>query len=370
MKTINYWVYYIDSTKFFIDADVFKSVSIPEHTTLIDSDSGDVIDDFKRKSINVPYKNHHVYIGKIQKQLPSKDGNGIRTIDKVCIFFPSKVCKDYFKGITKQDFYDVLDFLRSKGYLDFDSAHKVFANTYLKDTDITTNICVPKNERIDIREWFELLHDSLFNGVKSDCLLFPKKGSKSSKNGFGLQTYTRENNSITKPFIKFYDKSIEILIEKNKSLYEILPEEIKQELSSNFVLRFEITLKDIKFFQRYDISNRLEDVLLINQQRWQEIADQFMKYNFEPKLRPRDTSKMTPIELSLALKDEVMASYGATVNDIKATYVRSEDDKLTRFRMNRLFEKITAYRTKQQDDGSQLMSSFKRLIKFNKWFNL
>ncbi len=368
MDKINYWNYHIDSGRFYIDKDKLKSVTLPEHQTLIESDTGNIIDEFKKTSIAIPYKDHKITISNMIKVLPN--GN---TIEKVLIYLSAKVCKNYFQGITKQDYFDVLDYLKSIGYIDFDSAYQVFRNTYCpKDIDFCMDMRFSKEERIEIREWNIHLKDDLFNGTnQEDCVVFPKKGSSSSRNGFGIQTYERDFSSPSKPFIKFYDKSLEIKLEKNKLLLDSLHPAIRNEINDCFIYRYEITFKDSKFFEKYGLSNRFEDLLAVPQIKWNEIGNAFMKMNFEPILRPRDYSKLGPIEKILALYFEENLQEGKSLNDIKAKYVRQEDTKQERLRMKKLFEKVHYKVTNQRnDESSQLMSSYKRMLKYNKIFNL
>ena len=81
-KAIPYGNYFPDSAKFYADASLFTSINIPENFTLLDTDTSEVISEFKRHSLEVPYKNHKIYIARVQKEL--KQG----VISKILIYFP------------------------------------------------------------------------------------------------------------------------------------------------------------------------------------------------------------------------------------------------------------------------------------------
>jgi len=80
--------YYIDSGKFFIDKTAFKEVNIPENFTLTDADTGELIDEFKKSSLSIPYKKHKIYISNVSKKLSNSGRDYF--IDKVLIYFPAK----------------------------------------------------------------------------------------------------------------------------------------------------------------------------------------------------------------------------------------------------------------------------------------
>jgi hypothetical protein len=95
---------------------------------------------------------------------------------------------------------------------------------------------------------------------------------------------------------------------------------IREEVVSNFILRYEFTMKDNRFFKKYGLSNRLRDVFEISQDKWKEVGRQFISYAFDRKIRNVDTSK-------LKLKDRVqinlinlMLEKGITKNQVFTIY--------------------------------------------------
>jgi len=355
---IPYNNYNIDSAKFYIDADVFSRISIPNNFLLIDNDTGLVLNEFKKNSLEIPYKNHKIYLALVTKQLRQVE------YKKILIYFCAKISDDYFSGITMQDVFNVLEHIQSLGYLEFGkSTNEVFKAIYVKDLDIKMDIKLSYSDLDKIKEYNKSLAHR-FNGTKDNFHLF-----NNQKQGVGIYTYERTKATITKPFLKFYDKSSEM--KSNYGFFKLLPNEIKKELNENFVYRFEFTLKEKSFFDKYEISNRLEEVFEVTQCKWQAIGIEFLKYNFQPKINaPRDSSKLTPNEKTLSLSFLKDINRGDTIYQIRALYVRPDDDKQTRHRMKCLFEKIYHYCCVQTEKTTQLMTSYDNIYHWDKYFGL
>jgi hypothetical protein len=278
-------------------------------------------------------------------------------------YFPAKVSNNYFQGIKKQDVIDVIEFLKDKGYFLFSDANKIFKSIYVKDLDIKCDRKFPRSEIDNIKEW-NISLKGRFNGSDDDFHLFD-----SSKQGLGISTYKRETATITKPFLKFYDKSREI--KKSQEFFLSLPEELQEELRWNLVYRFEFTMKDKTFFKKYGLTNRLEEVMEVLQEKWNEVGKAFLRHNFDVVLKkPKDLSKLRPMEKVLMLDALKLHEFGMTENEILRHYVDSQENRLQKQRMKVVFNRVIYHATVPNEMTKELLDSFNRVSRFDFEFGL
>jgi hypothetical protein len=352
--------YLLDSAKFYIDRDKFESVNIPQNFLLTDSETGEFIDEFKKNSLSVTYKNHKVYISNVVKTLGRNDQKFM--IEKVLIYFPAKVSDNYFNGISKEDVINVLEFLKSKGYLIYSDVDFIFNQIYVKDLDIKLDMKFKVSQKIEILEYFGMLKDR-FNGNTDDFHSF-----NNQKNGFGIQCFNRATAKLTKPFFKFYDKSKEV--KKDIEFFNSFDELVRDQLTSNFVLRFEFTMKDKSYFTKYGVSNRLEDIFLVDQEKWQHIGRQFLAYAFDKPLRMIDTSKLKLKDRIQINQINLMIEKGITKNQLFAIYIKSCFDRKEKSRVKKEFEKIWSLAVTPSDYTKETMAIVERVKKWDSYFGL
>lgn len=354
---IPYGKYFIDSGKFLIDSKFFTQVKIPTNFTLIDSDTGEALNDFKRSSLEIPYKGHKIYVASVKKHL--KQGY----IDKVLIYFPAKIAgNDYFYGIQKYHVIDILEYLKNKGYLMFDSSNEIYKQIYVRDLDIKMDLKFSRDKKDELSEYNKELRRR-FNGSDENFHIF-----NSEKQGFGISTYERTRATVAKPFLKFYDKTKE-LITKQQDFYISLPDPLRTEIQFNLIYRFEITLKDKDFFNKFAISNRLEDIHENLQEKWKEIGMYFLNTNFQMIIRkPKDTSELKPIERTLSLQMLRSIDNGISVNEIIKEYVDIQKNRLQRARMKLLFERIYYFTTNGK--AMEVQDNYNMITKYDKIFGI
>ncbi|MFO0454246.1 MAG: hypothetical protein ACK52I_37290 [Pseudomonadota bacterium] len=355
--------YLPDSGKFLIDKEHFEGVNIPENFTLIDAETGEKIDDFKKKSIQLPFKNGKIYISNLQKEIGR--GNHINKIDKVLIYFSSKSCDNYFQGITKKDIHDILEHLKNKGFLMFSDIKKIYNEIYVKDFDIKRDRMLMRNNRDQIREYFKNLKDR-FIGNPDEFHSFD-----SERQGFGIHCWKRETATPTKPFFKFYDKSKEI--KKDMEFFNSLPEQTKNELLENFILRFEFTLKDKRHFKKYDISNRLDDIYNIPQEKLNDIAKDMLHSAFQKKDRKLkiDIEKLNIRERIFA--NIIMQLYQKneyTKGQIMAIWTLSAKNKFEKYKAKKHFEKMWSITTTPKEYTSEMIKNIEMIGKWDRYFGL
>lgn len=370
--SIPFYTYSIDSGRFEIDSYLFKSLSFPTNFTIIDSDTGVEIDTYSKNLVPVPFNGNKFQVGIIRKEIP----NTFKIYEKVAIYISSKVCgKNYFNGLQLQDLKSAIIYLSELGYLEFDDINNVLNNVYIKDLDIKYDMNFAKDKINFVKDWVKWLRKELFNNDIHFCNLY-----NNQKVGFGLTTYTRQTGTTVHPFTKFYDKSIEIKTDKNYQLYSVLSDNIKEELEKYFILRFEFTFKNKEHFDKHFLSNKLVDLLNTNQESWQVVANRMMQLNFEPVIRKTpEFDEISPIEKILILNFNELwkKGVGTNLNGIKGMYVRTDQTRIERCRMNKLFEKIASYSMYNDEDDIRIktlrnaylaFTEYNELFKLNKYF--
>lgn len=284
--------YCVDSAKFYIDCRYFSEIDIPNEFTLIDSETGNILDNFKKNSLTIEYKNHKIYLAKEIKYVPSKNGERL-VFNKVMFYFPAKINPErYFFGITEEMVKQVLLYIQGLGYINFNNIDQLYKNVEVKDLDIKIDYKFSWLEKDKIVNYNKSLQDR-FNGHTSEFKIFNNK-----KNGIGIQTYNRNNTTLAKPFLKFYSKSDEIMNEPEK-LYYLMPKEVQDIVKNNFIYRYEFTIKTMDFFRHFNISNYFSDILNITQYEWKVIAKYYYNKNFnkEVKLSIENVKKIGETEL-------------------------------------------------------------------------
>lgn len=331
---IKYGEYAVDSFKLLIDKENFKSINIPNNFILIDVDTGEQIgEQFKKKSIQIPYGNTTIYLGVFRKVLRKK------LIEKVCILFSSKANGvDYFNGINENLVKDILIHLKEVNRIDFDDVNLVYSAITVKDLDIKVDFEFKKNDKERIKKTHKSLKN-YFNGHKENCKVYDNQ-----KSGLGLQANFRDRSKYTKPFCKFYDKSFEMTA-KHPDFLKTLPESIQNEIAEKFVYRFEFTIKDIHYFRKLNLSNKLQDILSVDQSTWKEIAKYYYNTNFG--LMPKkqvNRQPMSPKDHVLAMNFMALHKAGYSLHEIKETYIQAGDSVNCHLnRQQKLFDKIYSY---------------------------
>ena len=353
---IPYGVYCTDSFRLSIDVDKLTKVDIPENFILSSADTGEVLKEFKKKSLEITYKNTTIYVGRLNRNLNNKH------YDKLMILFSSKVAEeDYFRGIKRHHVIEVLNFLKSLGYIDFNDVNELFKNIYTGDHDIKVDFCLNKNERETVAKFNKDLK-AMFQFEKTDCVV-----TDSDKKGFGITTFHRDRYSLAKPFLKYYDKFKE-LNKKHPDFFATLPEAVRAEVLNNFIYRFEFTMKNKDFFSKFGLSNRLEEVLEVTNDKWHEIGKTLLNTLFQVKQKQiRDTSKLRPIERLLALYFfEDIHKHNLSPIEIKNKYTAIMKDKKGKYRMSQMFDRI--YQFVSQDHASEIMQDYESINHYYKVF--
>jgi len=291
-------IFYIDSAKFLVDSNLFEKIDIPNNIIELDGDTGEQLREFKRNSLQIPYKGFTIYISNYTKVLKDKQ------YKKLLLLFSAKVCERYLKGIRYNDFKAILEHLREFKYVSYkdDQLNNIISNIYTKDTDIAYNIIVPANLKDEIHEQWKLIKRSsvnkekikIGNSVNNQMIQFGKRG----------EPY----------FFKIYNKSLEV--RSNYSEFQdlpITPDERKLLLSrTERMYRIEITIRNKADFKRLNTSSKLVDLWQVLEDSNKPITKIIRRYydemtgSYVPKKRVM--SKLTPTDKIILAQLIVMKS--------------------------------------------------------------
>lgn len=344
---IPYNIFAIDSAKFYIKANLLSEINIPNEFILSDKETGEIIDDFKKSSLLIPYKNHKIYLGRENRKFIQK--SGITTIyDNVIIYFPAKIDIDnYFQGITLELMVKVLHFLRDKGYIIFKDVRDILFEIECKDLDIKIDRRFNWTDKENIINYNKLLKQR-FNGLENMCFNF-----NNIKNGLGVQANKREINTISKPFCKFYSKSDEIL-----NYIEEFSDDIKKEVKDYLLYRFEFTLKNISYFKHFGISNKFIKIIDLPQEKFKEIAKYYLNTNFQQTfIKPIKDKKQTPTERIFTLLIYTLIQCGKSVNYIENIFLQ-EENKVQKGRNKKTFKNCYYYASVPNEETRKMIEKY------------
>ena len=353
---IPYQKYCIDSFRLSIDTACLTKIDIPENFILVSEDTGEEIEHFKKKSLQIAYKNSHIYISKFNRILRNQ------RFEKLIILFSAKSSDiAYFNGITKQTCIDVLNFLKDSKYIDFTDVSDVYKNLYCTDTDIKIDFKLKNTDKDKIHE---------YNKELKERFQFEKNEIKSYDNAqqLGLQCFHRDRSTIGKPFAKWYNKSLELPTKYN-DFFQTLPDEIRNEVIRNFIYRFEFTIKNKQNFAKFGLSNRLEDVLEILQPKWSEVSKSILNTLFQVKIkRFKDKSKLDYKENILAFfMVKAMQVDGLSVSQCKTIFTSQQTTRKAKFKAGLTFDKLYN-NVIEQNKSVEYTERYENIVKFDKLF--
>jgi len=253
--------YKIDSFRIKIDNDITRAEISRQY--LIEADSGEVIDEFKQKSLKIKTETSTIYTSLKRYQF-SDDQKGTTLV----VLFSAKMAgEQYFSGITKDTIRDVFEILKRSIKINC-----TFEDFYFYSKVVDVDIC--KDEIFlsedDIEQFLmnmkELVKQTPSNHLGRGIKLY--RGRKAAM----LQCNRRQNAGITHPFVKFYNKSLELLVKHSDFALQFLDiDKIKERP----MLRTEFTITDKKMFDAFGLSNKLKDLMRYDDTIYQHVYDVF-----------------------------------------------------------------------------------------------
>ena len=354
---IPYNKYLIDSAKFYIPTHLFTKIDIPNEFILSNKATGEIIDDFKKNSLTIPYKNHKIYLGRQKTEVPQRNNTNV-IFDNVVIYFPAKIdIENYFNGITIELMCEVLQFLKDKLYFDFKDMRELIYKIECKDLDIKIDRRFNWTDREKLENYNKVLKER-FNGYLNMCNTF-----NNAKQGLGIQTYKREISTISKPFCKFYSKSDEV-----KNYINEFPADIREELENFLIYRYEFTIKNIKWFRFFDIGNSFYNILDLPQEKLKEIGVYYLITNFQQDIiKPPKNNKQTPMEriFTLLIFDAIQS--GKNKNYVENMFTQ-EKNKVQRLRNKTLFNNCYYYASVPNENTRQLIENYATITELDEIF--
>jgi len=354
---IPYNKFLIDSSKFYIPSHLFEKINIPKEFILTDKETGEVIDDFKRSSLTIPYKNHKIYLGREKKIVPQRNNKNV-IFDNVVIYFPAKIdIVNYFKGITKELMCEVLQFLKDKSYLECKNINEIIYQIECKDLDIKIDRRFNWTDKENIRLYNKTLKER-FNGYENMCSTF-----NNAKQGLGIQAYKRELSTISKPFCKFYSKSDEA-----KNYIDEFPADIQKELKDYLIYRYEFTIKNIAYFKHFKISNKFIDILELPQEKLKEIGRYYLNTNFQKAIiKPTKLNKQTPTERIFTLLIFALIQCNKSVNFIENIFTQ-EENRVQKLRNKKTFNNCYYYASVPNEESRIMLDKYSVISALDKIF--
>lgn len=264
----------IDSLKLRIPLTEIKILNneiLDTKTKYVISDiSGEVISEDKIKSLSTEILFNQY---KIKVAIVSMYDFKLKyATDYLEIYLHSKILEsNYFDGITNKNIKAIYNKLMSQNI--FSCSYESFVNSSVNDIDI----------KLDF-----LADNSVFKAL---CKELNRKGKDSTRLGYGAKLYPngnltfnrRESSTISRPFVKFYDKRLEALEKNNEFFTEYL--NLHTDLLNK--KRIEVTCKkssDIKSFFKIENSN-LDSLLKIENYELKKYITYSLNQNLKETLK-------------------------------------------------------------------------------------
>lgn len=265
-----------------ISLDSLK-VKIPiNEVTIIDPDLGEyhvkvnlktgVYDEskrFKEDSILYKYNGISVRVSKGMHWCFIRNKN----VEYLVILVNAKILQErYFEGITKENIKLVYDRLINVQFAKF--TYDSFIQGIGTDIDYKKDLyCNSFISVIDQTEKKAKKYSSLKQGV--NCFRKP--------NNQGVHFGNRETAKAAYPFLKFYQKYIE-LINKSSEFYNEYIEPLKLDIEN--LVRVEFTIKNKEHFVKYKIQNTsLESILNIEQSTLEFIMNDILRIHLDQRVK-------------------------------------------------------------------------------------
>ena len=264
----------IDSLKLRIPLTEIKIINneiLDTKTKYVISDvSGEVISEDKIKSLSteILFNEYKIKVAIVSMY----DFKFKENREYLEIYLHSKILEsNYFDGITNKNIKSIYNKLMSQKI--FNCSYESFVNSPVNDIDI----------KLDF-----IADNSVFKAL---CKELNRKGKDSTRLGYGGKLYAngnltfnrRESSTLSRPFVKFYDKRLEALEKNNEFFTEYL--NLHTDLLNK--KRIEVTCKkssDIKTFFKIENSN-LDSLLKIENQDLKKYITYSLNQNLKESIK-------------------------------------------------------------------------------------
>lgn len=258
-------MYKIDSLRLITDSEIARP-DLPEQMLVSD---GEIIHEFKEKALEVVLPNTATIYILRKKYNFTEEKRGDVTI----ILLSAKAAgKQYLSGIRRETIKYVLEHLKEKAILNYQSIETYMEHTKTRDIDVCFDIKMTKEEFSD--SMINLEHQ-----IDSELKNTHKLGkgyqiTDTHERAQMLQINRRKGSSITNPFVKFYNKSLEMGKKaKEKTFRDLHKIEVPYHYEEQNTIRTEFTLSDNYTIETFIGSTYLPDILNFN--NWNKVYNRF-----------------------------------------------------------------------------------------------
>lgn len=325
----------IDSYKFFIPMDWctvldgkfnqrFLNLKVYELT-------GETIEDFQietSKFINEKGISLKLAVARIKF-----DGNGIKEKgnkgqDYLVIQPSSKFLKEsYFDGINLHNLPTIYNYLISLNVVWF--SYESLLKARFTDVDFCLDFKISAE---DFKQMTKIINSNVLPGLQSFTKPF------NEKDNLGLQFNYRERATPTKPFLKFYHKSTE-LIYKSSEFHKNYLQEFNSTVQKG-IGRMEITLKNSKFKNHYGIkATSVEDLFNLPYNQIEIMFHQFLP-NYLAKAQRKKTMGETPTETMTMNFISRLIEFGESQDEILYYGLKNIDGKVAKCRTKKTIQNL------------------------------
>lgn len=270
-----------------------------------------------------------------QRNVIHTDNNGIKTrfakcnrmwggenIEFIQTVITSKHLKsDYFQGINDKNIFKALEYIKSLQIIDF-VIDDVLDSNYYADIDFCIDYELNEHE-----------YKHMLKMMKQNVLPKKEKHIKSFKSN--LQLSSRQEATLTSPFVKVYDKHKEFIDRDESAVFnqEYL---FSNEIYSYNIKRLEVTLKASKDKKHHNIDKlTLRQLLSLSEPTKQDIIKNTIKHYY--------TARTMEDKEGLKPMNQVIANYLSYLIDncnmceteLLSIGLRGIDDKIIKSRMKK-----------------------------------
>lgn len=209
----------------------------------------------------------------------------------------------YFQGINHDNLQIIIDYVNSFNIIKFDI--KTALNSQCNDIDICINYRLQFNS---YQESMYFLRKKVIPSKSHKVSIYPRKKTYDKDENFGLMFGDRDSGTVSTPFVKFYNKTNELLTNSTDFYNTYLFPQAKYGIDFNNIIRKEITIKNSAFKRSLhkkkllpfgNTLKTLKDVLDLTTHELTKICNVQLKYYFS-KREIHISDDLSPIEKALS----------------------------------------------------------------------
>jgi hypothetical protein len=234
--------------------------------------------------------------------------------------------ENYFDGINAQNLPTIYNYLMSLKIVWF--SYESFLNARFKDVDF----CINFESTVDE---FKLMTKNVEFNVLEELKHFVKPFNKY----LGLQFNERKFATPTRPFVKFYHKSIELFNNSNEFYCEYLNTNYSEVLEKG-IGRYEITVKDAAFKKHYKIeSMTVEELFNVPYESIEKMFKRFLPNYLYKSTREKKMGN-TPTEIIHSNCINQFVYDGKSEQEIIHLMLKGIDERSSRNRSKKLLQEL------------------------------